>query len=74
MLLRRLDKVIALEGERMVVSQGVSSQQQEEIKRLRNEISRLTVFRSTVRNYQEQNQEQEPDLIPSDLLAVSYNE
>jgi len=60
----------------MVLSQGASSQQQEEIKRLRNEINRLTVFRSTVRNYQDQNSsaEQEHDVIPSDLLAVSYNE
>lgn len=96
----------------MVVSQGVNTQLQEENKRLRNEINRLTVFRSTVRNYQEQNsnfqeqnsnyneqnsnyneqnsnyheqnsnyQEQnsnngdhDNELIPSDMLTVSYTE
>ena len=34
--------------------QGVASEQQAEIKRLRNEINRLSMFRSTVRNYQVQ--------------------
>lgn len=89
----------------MVVSQGVNTQLQEENKKLRNEINRLTVFRSTVRNYQEQNsnlQEQnsnykelnsnyheqnsnyleqnsnngdhDNELIPSDMLTVSYTE
>jgi len=52
--------------------QGVSSEQCAEIKRLRNEINRLSMFRSTVRNYQEQNSE-EQEVIPSDMLAVSYN-
>jgi len=56
----------------MVLSQGVSSEQCAEIKRLRNEINRLSMFRSTVRNYQEQNSE-EQEVIPSDMLAVSYN-
>jgi len=56
----------------MVLSQGVASEQQAEIKRLRNEINRLSMFRSTVRNYQEQNSE-EQEVIPSDMLAVSYN-
>ena len=32
--------------------QGVAAEQQAEIKRLRNEINRLSMFRSTVRNYQ----------------------
>jgi len=56
----------------MVLSQGVAAEQQAEIKRLRNEINRLSMFRSTVRNYQEQHSE-EQEVIPSDMLAVSYN-
>jgi len=56
----------------MVLSQGVAAEQQAEIKRLRNEINRLSMFRSTVRNYQEQNSD-EHEVIPSDMLAVSYN-
>jgi len=56
----------------MVLSQGVASEQQAEIKRLRNEINRLSMFRSTVRNYQDQNSD-EQEVIPSDMLAVSYN-
>jgi len=55
-----------------LVSKGVASEQQAEIKRLRNEINRLSMFRSTVRNYQEENSE-EQEVIPSDMLAVSYN-
>jgi len=89
----------------MVVSQGVNTQLQEENKKLRNEINRLTVFRSTVRNYQEQNSnlqennsnykelnsnyheqnsnyieqnsnngDHDNELIPSDMLTVSYTE
>ena len=61
----------------MVISQGVSAQQQEEIKKLRNEINRLSVFRSTVRNYQEQNNSNDYDnseVIPSNMCSVSYNE
>jgi len=61
----------------MVLSQGVAAEQCAEIKRLRNEINRLSVFRSTVHNYQEQNSEEqncdEQEVIPSDMLAVSYN-
>ena len=80
-----------------VVTQGVMTQIKEENKRLRNELNRLTVFRSSVRNYQEQNsnfqehnsnyneqrtdyQEQnsngdhDNELIPSDMLTVSYTE
>jgi hypothetical protein len=56
----------------MVLSQGVASEQCAEIKRLRNEINRLSMFRSTMRNYQEQNSDDQ-EVIPSDMLAVSYN-
>jgi len=57
----------------MVLSQGVAAEQDAEIKRLRNEINRLSMFRSTVRNYQEQNSEEQEEVIPSDMLAVSYS-
>jgi len=56
----------------MVLSQGVAAEQQAEIKRLRNEINRLSMFRSTVRNYQEQASD-EHEVNPADMLAVSYN-
>ena len=36
----------------MLLSQNASNQQQEEIQKLRNEINRLTVFKSAVGNYQ----------------------
>lgn len=62
----------------MVMSQKIAKEQQDEIKRLRNEITRLTVFRSRVRNYQNDNNsidhEPDNDLNPADLLSVSYNE
>lgn len=60
----------------MTISQSVSLQQQEEIKSLRNEINRLTVFRSTVRNYQNNSThgDHEHEVNPADMLAVSYNE
>jgi len=51
---------------------GLSAEQQAEIKRLRNEINRLSMFRSTVRNYQEQASD-EHEVNPADMLAVSYN-
>jgi len=62
-------KMMSIDGRNF---QGVASEQCAEIKRLRNEINRLSMFRSTVRNYQEQNSE-EQEVIPSDMLTVSYN-
>jgi len=68
----------------MMISQTVAGQQQEEIKRLKNEINRLTVFRSTVRNYQtssgmvngsaDMENESEGVMIDPDMVSVSFNE
>jgi len=68
----------------MVISQTVASQQQEEIKRLKNEINRLGFFQSKVRNYQsssgivngsgEIDNESEGVMIDPDMVAVSFNE
>jgi len=70
----------------MIISQTVASQQQEEIKRLKNEISRLGFFQSKVRNYQsssgmgnvngsgDMDNESEGVMIDPDMVAVSFNE
>jgi ribosomal protein L37AE/L43A len=70
----------------MMISQTVACQQQEEIKRLKNEISRLGFFQSKVRNYQcssgmvnmngSGGVENESDgvMIDPDMCAVSFNE
>jgi len=66
----------------MMISQTVASQQQEEIKRLKNEINRLSFFKGTVRNYQNAsgmvNGTSDPEadgvMIDPDMLSVSFNE
>lgn len=68
----------------MVISQTVASQQQEEIKRLKNEINRLGFFQSKVRNYQsssgmangsgEMENESDGVMIDPDMVSVSFNE
>jgi len=68
----------------MMISQTLAGQQQEEIKQLKNEINRLTVFRSTVRNYrnssglvngsEELENESEGVMIDPDMVSVSFNE
>jgi len=68
----------------MMISQTVANQQQEEIKRLKNEINRLTFFQTKVRNYQSStsgangsgdlDNVNDAVMIDPDMVSVSFNE
>lgn len=68
----------------MMISQTVANQQQEEIKRLKNEINRLTFFQTKVRNYQSStsgangsgdlDSVNDAVMIDPDMVSVSFNE